>query len=1143
MKTAGLLTSLIPFSLLAAPPPESWVNGASGNWNTAANWSNAFVPNAQDQVVTISDLASIASVATITQDVNPTATVGSMTLEDPNGHGYIIAGTNSVTLNVSSGVATISQTNSPANTASNTISAPIVLASNLNITQLTPAKNLTISGGISGSPSVTYVGSQLFILSGTNSFTGGLIIQGGTFQCGQASTLPPTGAVTMSGGILDLNNNAQTIGGLTGAFPITLGNATLTINTTAANSYSGSISGGGNLTVGGTGSLALTSSSGYLGGTTVKAGTLQLGVNNALPINGAVNLTGGTLDLNNFNQAVGNLSATAGTITLGTGQLSISLGASEVFTGVISGSGPVVFNGNGFIWTLGAAQTYTSLTTINSGTIQLGIANGFPANAPVTLAGSGSLDLNNFSQTVGTLTASLGTLVHLGSGQLTVAPTASVNFAGVINGTGSVVFQGPFTWTMQAHQTYTGGTTITGGIFQMGVADGLAHTGAVTITNPGILLLSNNSLEIASLAGNGSVDLGSGTLTLDTTNTTGPTTFSGSIGGVGGQLVVDGNGTLILAGTNTYSGGTTVGGTATLQGDTNSLQGMILNNSVLYFNQAFSGTYAGPLSGSGLLQVGGGGIVILTATPVQDSAIVLSGELDIGAASTLTATTVTVNSGATLGGSGTFVANILNSGTINPGSINLEDTLTVNGNVTFQSGSSFIANLTPTTSDRLVVNGVVTISSGSQIIVDAERGEYEEDTRYALITSTQPVVGQFQIVHQTNPFLETEIIYNQLLPGSVEVDLSIKSLSDVIVGGNAGAIATCITQAHMKSDHDLEQLVSDIIFFSVDQVRKILEQMQPSQLRALTTAEQTNTLFVQQTLNWRMAEFDRSICEREATNMFPWNFWVSLAGNWTDQRPADHNVGYNAPAAGLTLGFDGKVSDNLYFGLALEYGHVALDWKENQGFSIINRMSVGPYLSYIGRFGYVNASLLTSFANFDTNRQIPFFGRTATSNHNGETFLPHLDAGLVFHPAPSVSLTPFAMVDLLFGWEDSYQEAGAESLNFSIASSSSQMLRSELGLKISKCAVRSHTKWVHDLKASWVREERFNGKDLLATFRQFPCSFKVEGLFPSRNLLDLGMGLTFIFKKDRFSATLRYEGQFGEGITLQSGIAQLLTRF
>lgn len=1135
MRKIVLLSSILPLGLLFGAT-ENWITNADGDWGVAGNWSPATVPNAADEVANIGTAVLTASRVISLTTVAPT--VGTINLVSLNAFGYTVSspGTNSVTFKVTSGNASL--TSPVTNTAAHTISAPIVLTSDLHITQDSAAM-VTISGIMSGGGTVTVNGTSTIIFSGQNTFTGGLTVMSGTLQCNQATTLPATVTVTMSGGTLDLNNNAQTIRGLAGSAPISLGTAILTVNTTAANSYGGVISGAGGLSVGGTGSLTLTAANGYSGATTVTGGTLQLGINNALPAGAPVIMTGGTLNLNNFNQSVGSLSGTGGSITLGSGQLSIALGAGQNFSGVISGSGPVSFDGNGFIWTLGAAQTYTGLTTIDDGTIRLGVANGLPSSGAITMTATGILDLNNFAQTVGTFTAAAGAQVILGSGQLTVAPTANANFAGVISGSGGVRYQGPSTWVIQAAQTYTGGTTINGGILQMGVANGLASTGAVVVNSPGVLFLDGNVLAIASIAGDGNIQLGSGTLTL---NTTASTTYSGVISG-SGDLVVQGSGTQILTGTNTYSGGTLVGGTATLEGSTISLQGAIVNNSTLFFNQSFDGVFAGPLSGTGVLQVGGGGTLTLTGTPSQGSVSVLSGELDIAAASTLTATTVTVNSGAIIGGDGTITANILNAGSVNPGSIITAGTLTVNGNVTFQPGSSYITNLTPTTSDHLVVNGVVTINPGSQIMIDAIKGDYEEETRYAIITSTMPVVGTFDAVLQTNPFLSTTILYNQLLPGSVEVDLQIKSLSDVIRGGNAGAIAKCINQAHMRGDEDLEQLISEIIFFSVDEVERILNEMQPSQLRALTVAEQMNALLAQQMLNWRMAQFDRSTCEKEINRCFPWNFWVSLAGNWAKLRPAEHNVGYTAPAVGFTAGFDGRVAENLYFGVATEYGHTFLDWDEKRGSSAINRVSAGPYLSYIGRFGYVNTSILGSFAQFSTDRNIPFFDRTATSSHHGESLLPHLDAGLVFNPASHVTLTPFAMVDVLFGWEDGYKEMGAESLNFTIASSTSTMFRSELGLRVSKCAVRSHTKWVHDMKASWVREERLTGKELTASFRQFPCSFKVMGLFPSHNLLDLGMGLTFIFKNDRLAATLRYEGQFGTGITNQTGIARLLTRF
>ena len=57
---------------------------------------------------------------------------------------------------------------------------------------------------------------------------------------------------------------------------------------------------------------------------------------------------------------------------------------------------------------------------------------------------------------------------------------------------------------------------------------------------------------------------------------------------------------LILTGTNSYAGGTTVSA-GTLQGNTTSLQGNIVNNAAVVFDQAATGTYAGAMSGTGSL--------------------------------------------------------------------------------------------------------------------------------------------------------------------------------------------------------------------------------------------------------------------------------------------------------------------------------------------------------------------------------------------------------------------------------------------------------------------------------------------------------------------------------------------------------------
>ena len=71
------------------------------------------------------------------------------------------------------------------------------------------------------------------------------------------------------------------------------------------------------------------------------------------------------------------------------------------------------------------------------------------------------------------------------------------------------------------------------------------------------------------------------------------TTFAGAITGTGG-LGKSGVGNLTLTGANDYSGGTDVIG-GTLTGTTTSLQGVILNDADVVFDQTTNGTYAGAM--------------------------------------------------------------------------------------------------------------------------------------------------------------------------------------------------------------------------------------------------------------------------------------------------------------------------------------------------------------------------------------------------------------------------------------------------------------------------------------------------------------------------------------------------------------------
>ena len=136
---------------------------------------------------------------------------------------------------------------------------------------------------------------------------------------------------------------------------------------------------------------------------------------------------------------------------------------------------------------------------------------------------------------------------------------------------------GAGTLILTGANSYSGGTTVAAGVLQGNSASLQGN-------------ILNNASVVFDQAGTG--------------------TYAGAMSG-SGSLAKTGAGTLVLAGANSYSGGTTVSA-GVLQGTTASLQGNILNNASVVFDQAGTGTYAGVMSGSGSLTKSGTGTLILT---------------------------------------------------------------------------------------------------------------------------------------------------------------------------------------------------------------------------------------------------------------------------------------------------------------------------------------------------------------------------------------------------------------------------------------------------------------------------------------------------------------------------------------------------
>jgi len=125
-------------------------------------------------------------------------------------------------------------------------------------------------------------------------------------------------------------------------------------------------------------------------------------------------------------------------------------------------------------------------------------------------------------------------------------------------------------------------------------------------------------------------------------------TQSNAFTGAGGLTKI-GAGVLTLTGVNTYTGGTTVS-EGTLKGDTISVQGDILNNAHVMFDQPFDDAYSGQMSGTGnLTKTGGGWLGMVAENTFSGDLRILNGGIRLGVDGTLTnARSLYLASGTTL---------------------------------------------------------------------------------------------------------------------------------------------------------------------------------------------------------------------------------------------------------------------------------------------------------------------------------------------------------------------------------------------------------------------------------------------------------------------------------------------------------------
>jgi autotransporter-associated beta strand protein len=712
-RVAVTLAWLASLHFLAATVPAAaqnatWrLNPGSGNFNSAANWT----PNAVPTGTAVFD----ASFTTAISFSGPT-TVGEW-LFNPGATAYTFSNQGFLsytgsgflftvpTISVSVTTSNSGSTNFNNNSSAQFVTFTNLISGALNFNDASTAGAATISNNLSSSinfnnssragfASITNNSSSSLKFNANSSADHAFVTNNLSSSLKFNTNSTADNATVTNNGFIDFNDNS------TAGNAAIFNNGAIFFNNTSSGGIAASITNGNSGIVS------------FSDDTTAGGSHLR-------------NLAGGTISFS--------INSNAGSAVIGN-----DLGGSITFFSS-SSAGAATFSNDAFIRFF-QTSTAGSATFSNSGNLFFN-DNSTAGGARLINVGNTSVTSFQFSTGPngdGKLSAGSiegAGLFDLAANQLTVGGNnLSTTVSGIIDGTdplggpgGSLVKIGAGTMTLSGANTYTGGTTVNGGVVAISADNNLGDaSGGLAFGGGTLRFLSGFTTNriVALNAGGGTFDTNGNNVTL-------ASTLSGS------GITKIGAGTLTLSAANTYAGGTTVnGGLIKFSAANNFGTGQIsLNGGGLQWASGTSidissrlaaigaggGTFdtngnnvtlASALSGGGITKIGAGALTLTALNTYAGGTAVNGGLIKFSTAANFGTGAITLDGGGLQWATGTSTDISSRLGAIGPGG----GTFDTNGNnVTLASALSGGGALTKTGAGVLTLSAANTYAGGTTV--------------------------------------------------------------------------------------------------------------------------------------------------------------------------------------------------------------------------------------------------------------------------------------------------------------------------------------------------------------------------------------------------------------------------------------------
>jgi outer membrane autotransporter protein len=279
-----------------------------------------------------------------------------------------------------------------------------------------------------------------------------------------------------------------------------------------------------------------------------------------------------------------------------------------------------------------------------------------------------------------------------------------------------------------------------------------------------------------------------------------------------------------------------------------------------------------------------------------------------------------------------------------------------------------------------------------------------------------------------------------------------------------------------------------------------------------------------------------AVSNRTHAAQLGWSFWQEVFGSAARRDAVTDAAGYDTTAAGLVIGADNRMSDNLLVGAALSW---SAGWNAGRGdvaanANGVNSLGLTAYGGWRQGALNLNGRLAIGLDHYNQHRDMTYLDDRAKASYSGRHYVIAAESGYDLDLAESFTLTPQASLRWLRLEHDGYSETSAAGM--AVRSATADQVQSGVGASLAWNLQTQLGLVTPELKVAWLHDFITEPSQINATLDGIRFITTSERI--SADGIRIGTGLTF-YQSEATSLRLEYGGEFRADYTAHGGMLQL----